>query len=72
MIGFESDEIALQKLRKRLQNMTDEELIKFGKSVATLSNGPIGTSNPFKRQLDEAERNRSAENCHCVRCGTKR
>jgi len=35
MIGFESDEIALQKLRKRLQNMTDEELIKFGKSVAT-------------------------------------
>ena len=54
MIGFESDEVSLHKLRQRLQNMTDEELIKFGKSVAELSKGPTGIANPFKRQLDEA------------------
>jgi hypothetical protein len=34
--------------------MTDEELIKFGKAVAKLSNGPTGIANPFKQQLDEA------------------
>ena len=54
MIGFESDEIALQKLRKRLHSMTDEELIKFGKSVAELSKGPTGVANAFKQKLDEA------------------
>ncbi len=31
MIGFESDEAILQKLRERLRRMTDEELIRFGK-----------------------------------------
>jgi hypothetical protein len=54
MIGFESDEAILQKLRERLRNMTDAELIQFGKTVRGLSAGPTGTSNPFKRQLDEA------------------
>ena len=29
-IGFDSDEIILDKLRERLRRMTDEELIKFG------------------------------------------
>jgi hypothetical protein len=54
MIGFESDEAVLQKLRERLRKMSDDELIQFGKSVAKLSGGPTGTSNPFKRQLNEA------------------
>jgi len=44
MIGFESDEAILQKLRERLRSMTDEELIKFGKQVRKLA------ENPFQRQ----------------------
>jgi hypothetical protein len=54
MIGFEPDEAILQKLRERLRSMTDKELIEFGKTVRGLSAGPTGTSNPFKRQLEEA------------------
>jgi hypothetical protein len=54
MIGFESDEAVLQKLRERLRGMSDDELIQFGKTVRGLSAGTTGTSNPFKRQLDEA------------------
>jgi len=48
MIGFESDEAILQKLRERLRRMTDEELVKFGKQVRKLA------ENPFQRQLEEA------------------
>jgi len=33
MIGFESDEAILQKLRERFRSMTDAELIQFGKTV---------------------------------------
>jgi len=47
-IGFDSDEIILDKLRERLRRMTDEELIKFGREVRKL------VENPFQRQLDEA------------------
>ena len=47
-IGFDSDEIILDKLRERLRRMTDEELIRFGKDVRRLA------ENPFQRQLDEA------------------
>jgi hypothetical protein len=54
MIGFESGEAILQKLRERLSSMTDNELIQFGRTVSELSEGPTGTSNPFQRQLDEA------------------
>ena len=50
MIGFESDEAILQKLRARLRRMTDEELIRFGKDVRRLA------ENPFQRQLDEARK----------------
>jgi hypothetical protein len=32
-IAFESDEVQLVKLRERLRQMSDEELIKFGKMV---------------------------------------
>ena len=47
-IGFDSDEIILEKVRERLRRMTDEELIRFGKDVRKLA------ENPFQRQLDEA------------------
>ena len=54
MIGFESDEAILQKLRERLSSMTDNELIQFGRTVSKLSEGPAGTPNPFRQQLEEA------------------
>ena len=54
MIGFESDEAILQKLGERLSSMTDNELIQFGTMVSKLSEGPTGTSNPFKQQLQES------------------
>ena len=47
-IGFDSDEIVLEKLRERLRRMTDEELIRFGKDVRRLA------ENPFQKQLEEA------------------
>jgi hypothetical protein len=47
-IGFDSEEIILDKLRERLRRMTDKELIEFGKNVRRLA------ENPFQRQLDEA------------------
>jgi hypothetical protein len=47
-ISFDSDEIVLEKLRKRLRRMTDEELIRFGKDVRRLA------ENPFQKQLEEA------------------
>jgi hypothetical protein len=47
-IGFDSEEVILEKLRGRLRRVTDEELIKFGKDVRKLG------ENPFQRQLDEA------------------
>lgn len=54
-IAFESDGLALQKLRERLRRMSDEELIKFGKDVRRLS-GPrfSPTPGPWKAQLEEA------------------
>jgi hypothetical protein len=48
MIGFESDEAVLHKLRERLRNLSDEQLIEFGKKVRKLA------ENPFQPQLDEA------------------
>jgi hypothetical protein len=50
MIGFESDEAILHKLREQLRRMTDEELIRFGKDVRRLA------ENPFQRQLEEARK----------------
>ena len=54
MIGFESDEAILQKLRERLRSMTDAELVEFGKTVRELCESSRRTSNSFKRQLEEA------------------
>ena len=54
-IAFESDEIALRKLRERLRKMPDEELIRFGKTVRSLSAPRVGVSpNPWTVQLLEA------------------
>ena len=47
-IGFDSDEVILEKLRARPRRMSDEELIKFGKDVRKLA------ENPFQRQLEAA------------------
>jgi hypothetical protein len=55
-IGFDSDQVILEKLRKRLRRMTDEELIEFGKNVRRLA------ENPFQRQLEEARRERKRRN----------
>ena len=55
MIGFESSDVQLKKLRERLQAMSDEELIKFGKYARGLCGLRVsGTGDPFKVQLDEA------------------
>jgi hypothetical protein len=51
MIGFESEEITLNKLRERLRGMADDELIEFGKTVRNLCEGSVRTSNPFKFQI---------------------
>ncbi len=47
-IGFDSDEVILEKLRARLRRMANEELIKFGKDARKLA------ENPFQQQLDAA------------------
>jgi hypothetical protein len=44
-IGFNSEEIILEKLRGRSRRMTDEELIEFGENARKLA------ENPFQRQL---------------------
>ena len=54
-IAFESEESQLPKLRERLRQMSDEELIKFGKTVRALSAPQVGvTPDPWKAQLQEA------------------
>ena len=54
-IAFESDETHLAKLREQLCKMSDEELIKFGKTVRGLSAPRVGvTPDPWKAQLEEA------------------
>ena len=45
-IGFDSDDVILEKLRERLRRITDEELIRFGKDVRKLA------ENPIQRQLE--------------------
>ena len=54
-IAFESEEVQLQKLRERLRLMSDEELVKFGKQVRSLSAPRVGVVNdPWPAQLQEA------------------
>ena len=55
MIGFETDEVYLRRLRERLQAMGDEELIKFGKYARSLAGIRVsGLPDPYKIQLEEA------------------
>ena len=54
-IAFESEKVGLQKLRERLRLMSDEELVKFGKQVRSLSEPRASvTPDPWKAQLQEA------------------
>ena len=54
-IAFESEESQLRKLRERLRQMSDEELIKFWKTVRSLSAARVGvTPDPWKVQLQLA------------------
>jgi hypothetical protein len=53
-IAFQSDKTHLENLRERLRQMTDDELIKFGKLVRGLSASRVGvTPDPWKAQLAE-------------------
>jgi hypothetical protein len=47
-VGFESDENKLRKLRERLRLMSDEELIRFGRSVRNLCRGKRCRLNPTR------------------------
>ena len=54
-IAFQSDKVELQKLRERLRQMSDEDLIAFGKMVRGLSAPRVGViPDPWKVQLQEA------------------
>ena len=54
-IAFESPEVQLQKLREQLRLMSDEELVKFGKQVRSLSEPRVSVMpDPWKEQLQEA------------------
>ena len=54
-IGFESAEVQLQRLRERLRLMSDEELVRFGKSLRRLcANRVSGVSDPIEQKLNEA------------------
>ncbi len=54
-IAFESEGVQIQKLRDRLRQMSDEELIKFGRMVCELSTPRLSvTPDPWMAQLPEA------------------
>jgi hypothetical protein len=54
-IAFEPDEVHLQKLRERLRKMSEDELIKFGKTLRFLSGRRVSvTPDPWRAQLIEA------------------
>lgn len=55
MIGFESGPVYVQKLRERLRNMADEELVELGKFARSRCGIRVsGTPDPYKVQLEEA------------------
>ena len=52
-ISFLSEEESLQRLRERLRQMSDEELIKFGKQVRALAAPRVGVMrDPWLRSGD--------------------
>jgi hypothetical protein len=55
MIGFETEDTYVRRLRERLQAMGDEELVRFGKHARSLAGiGVSGLPDPYRIQLDEA------------------
>jgi len=59
-IAFESPEVQLQR-RERLRQMSDEELVKFGKMVRGLTEPRVSVMlDTWKEQLQEAVRNGGA------------
>jgi hypothetical protein len=54
-VGFLSEEESLRQLRERLRQMSDDELIKFGKMVRQLSAPRVGViHDPWPVQLQAA------------------
>jgi hypothetical protein len=55
MIGFDSEDVTLRKLREQLEQTTDDELVTFGKYARSLAGLRIsGTGDPYKVKLEEA------------------
>jgi hypothetical protein len=53
VIGFDSEDTTLRKLREQLRQMSDEELITFGKYARSLAGLRIsGTGDPYKVKLE--------------------
>ena len=54
-ISFESAEVTMAKLREQLRQMSDEDLIRFGREVRKLGEPRVGvTPDPWKEQLELA------------------
>ena len=54
MIGFESEEIQLKKLREQLRAMSDAELIRFGKALRRLAGQRVSGVPHRINRLEEA------------------
>ena len=53
MLQFERDEVRLRKFRERLQAMTDQELVDFGRKLIRIPKRVSGVPDAFD-QLTEA------------------
>ena len=68
-IAIESEEVQLQKLLERLRQMSDDELIKFGKDVRKLSARRVSVtpdpcrSTPISSRLTRKDCNGRVEYC---------
>jgi len=49
MIQFESDEVQVRKFRDKLQAMSDQELIDFGRALGRVPERVSGVSDTFNR-----------------------
>ena len=54
MIGFESEEVQLKKLREQLRAMSDAELIRFGKALRRLESERVSGVPDRIDRLEEA------------------
>jgi hypothetical protein len=57
-VGFQSEEVQLRKLRERLRLMSDEELVRLGRSVRNLVRAKRVSATPdsWPAQLEAARR----------------